>query len=137
MEQALDRKRVQDFARKLFGHYTSGMLTLMVDVGHRTGLFEAAAKGTATSAQLAERAGLNERYVREWLGAMVSGGIMNYDPGSQSFALPPEHAVCLTGTSSRNLAANSQGLAMLAKRFSQQQIDQMAKINPARLLGLP
>ncbi len=53
----LDRKRVQEFARKLFGHYTSGMLALMVDVGHRTGLFEAAAKGAATSAELAERAG--------------------------------------------------------------------------------
>jgi SAM-dependent methyltransferase len=117
MEQALDRKRIQDFARKLFGHYTSGMLALMVDVGHRTGLFEAAAKGVATSADLAERAGLNERYVREWLGAMVTGGIMEYDPGSQTYALPQEHAVCLTGTSSRNLAANSQGLAMLAKRL--------------------
>jgi len=117
MEQALDRKRVQDFARRLFGHYTSGMLALMVDVGHRTGLFEAAAKGAATSRDLADRAGLDERYVREWLGAMVTGGIMEYDPGSRVFTLPPEHAVCLTGTSSRNLAANSQGLAMLAKRL--------------------
>ena len=42
---------------------------------------------------------------------------MEYDPGSQTYALPQEHAVCLTGTSSRNLAANSQGLAMLAKRL--------------------
>jgi SAM-dependent methyltransferase len=117
MEQAFDRKRVQEFARRLFGHYTSGMLALMVDVGHKTGLFEAAAKGTATSEELAERAGLDERYVREWLGAMVTGGIMEYDPGSRTFTLPPEHAVCLTGTSSRNLAANSQGLAMLAKRL--------------------
>lgn len=117
MEQALDRKRVQDFARKLFSHYTSGMLTMMVDVGHRTGLFEAAAKGAATSQEIADRAGLDERYVREWLGAMVTGGIMAYDPGSRTFVLPAEHAVCLTGTSSRNLAANSQGLAMLAKRL--------------------
>lgn len=117
MEQAPDRKRVQEFARKLFGHYTSGMLTLMVDIGHRNGLFEAAAKGAATSQQLADRAGLDERYVREWLGAMVTGGIMAYDAGSRTFTLPAEHAVCLTGTSSRNLAANSQVLAMLAKRL--------------------
>ena len=34
----------QDFARKLFGHYTSGILTLLVQVGHQTGLFEAAAR---------------------------------------------------------------------------------------------
>jgi SAM-dependent methyltransferase len=113
----LDRKRVQEFARRLFGHYTSGMLALMVDVGHKTGLFEAAAKGPATSAELAERARLNERYVREWLGAIVTGGIMEYDPASGTYVLPAEHAVCLTGTSSRNLAANSQLLAMLAKRL--------------------
>jgi SAM-dependent methyltransferase len=113
----LDRKRVQEFARKLFGHYTSGMLALMVDVGHKTGLFDAAAKGPATSAELAERAQLNERYVREWLGAIVTGGIMEYDPASGTYVLPAEHAVCLTGTSSRNLASNSQLLAMLAKRL--------------------
>ncbi len=113
----LDRKRVQEFARKLFGHYTSGMLALMVDVGHKTGLFEAAAKGPATSEELAERAELDERYVREWLGAIVTGGIMEYDTASRTYVLPAEHAVCLTGTSSRNLAANSQLLAMLAKRL--------------------
>lgn len=117
MEQTPDRKRVQEFARKLFGHYTSGILTMMVDIGHKTGLFEAAAKGAGTSQQIADRASLNERYVREWLSAMATGGIMEYDPSSRTFLLPPEHAVCLTGTSSRNLAAGSQGLAMLAKRL--------------------
>ena len=45
MEVKLDRQRVQEFARKLFGHYTSGILTLLVDVGHKTGLFEAVAEG--------------------------------------------------------------------------------------------
>jgi SAM-dependent methyltransferase len=117
MEQELDRKRIQDFARRLFGHYTSGMLALMVDIGHKTGLFEAAAKGAGTSEEIAERAGLDERYVREWLGAMVTGGVMEYEPASRTYRLPPEHALCLTGTSSRNLASNSQGLAMLAKRL--------------------
>jgi SAM-dependent methyltransferase len=117
MEQPPDRKRVQEFARKLFGHYTSGILTLMVDIGQRTGLFEAAAKGGGTSQQIAERAGLNERYVREWLGAMATGGIMEYAAASRTFRLPAEHAVCLTGTSSRNLAAGSQAVAMLAKRL--------------------
>jgi len=117
MEQPPDRKRVQEFARKLFGHYTSGILTLMVDIGQRTGLFEAAAKDGGTSQQIAERAGLNERYVREWLGAMATGGIMEYDAASRTFRLPAEHAVCLTGASSRNLAAGSQGVAMLAKRL--------------------
>jgi len=117
MEQTPDRKRVQEFARKLFGHYTSGILTMMVDIGHRVGLFEAAGKGAGTSQQIADRAGLDERYVREWLSAMATGGIMEYDPSTRTFLLPLEHAVCLTGTSSRNLAASSQGLAMLSKRL--------------------
>ncbi|MBI2207024.1 MAG: class I SAM-dependent methyltransferase [Candidatus Rokubacteria bacterium] len=114
----LDKRRVQEFARSLFGHYTSGLLTLMVDIGHKTGLFEALARGAATSAELAERAALDERYVREWLGAVTTGGLVEYDATSGVFTLPPEHAVCLTGTSSRNLAANSQVLAMLAQRLS-------------------
>jgi SAM-dependent methyltransferase len=116
-EQKLDKQRVQEFARKLFGFYTSGVLTLMVDIGHKTGLFEAAAKGPGTSHEISSRAGLDERYVREWLSAMATGGVFEYDPVSRAFSLPAEHVVCLTGTSSRNLAAGSQGLAMLAKRL--------------------
>jgi len=117
MAGEVDRKRVQEFARKLFGHYTSGILTLMVDIGHKTGLFEALAGGAATSQELAERAKLEERYVREWLGAVTTGGLVHYDPASRQYTLPAEHAVCLTGRSSRNLAANSQMLAMLAQRL--------------------
>jgi 2-polyprenyl-3-methyl-5-hydroxy-6-metoxy-1,4-benzoquinol methylase len=117
VEQKLDRQRVQDFARKLFGHYTSGILTLLVQVGHKTGLFEAAAKGRGTSQEIADRAGLNERYVREWLAAMATGGVVEYDAASGVFTLPPEHAACLTGTSSRNLAAASQNVPMLSKRL--------------------
>ncbi len=117
MEQKPDKQRVQEFARKLFGLYTSGLLTLMVHIGHRTGLFDALAEGPASSRSLAERAGLNERYVREWLGAMATGGIVTYDAASRAFSLPPEHALCLTGSSSRNLAPGSQTLPMLAKRL--------------------
>ena len=117
MEARTDRQRVQDFARKLFGHYTSGMLTLLIGIGHKTGLFDAAAKGPGTSQEIADRAGLDERYVREWLAAMATGGIVEYDAASGAFTLPPEHAACLTGTSSRNLAANSQMLPMLSKRL--------------------
>ncbi len=65
----------QDFARKLLGIYTGGVLTKLIDIGQQTGLFETAAQGPGTSRQLAERAGLNERYVREWLGAMATSGI--------------------------------------------------------------
>jgi len=113
----LDKKRVQEFARKVFGFYTGGVLTLMIELGYRHGLFEAAAQGPATSSELAARAGLDERYVREWLGAMATGGVVDYDAATSRFTLPAEHAQCLTGASSRNLAPGSQTLRMLATRL--------------------
>src|SRR5690349_2399896 len=93
------------------------MLTYMVDIGFKTGLWEAAAQGPATSQELAERAGLEERYVREWLAALACGGVFQYDPARRVFTLPPEHAVCLTGGGPRDLAARSQMAAMLASRL--------------------
>ena len=50
----------------------------------------------ATSSEVADEAGLVERYVREWLGAMVTGGIVEYDPTRCAYRLPKEHARLLT-----------------------------------------
>jgi SAM-dependent methyltransferase len=111
----LDPARVEAFAGRLFELYTGGMLTFMVDIGHRTGLFAAAAAGPATSAELAARADLQERYVREWLGAMATGGILDHDPATGTFRLPAEHAACLTGRGSANLAPLSRLDTHLAK----------------------
>ncbi|WP_235999304.1 class I SAM-dependent methyltransferase [Qaidamihabitans albus] len=100
----VDHDRAEAFAGRLFELYTGGLLSHLIHIGHRTGLFEAAARGPATSAGLAERAGLQERYVREWLGALTTGGIFTYDGASATYTLPAEHAVCLTGGGSANLA---------------------------------
>ena len=100
----LDRGRRDAFAARMLGTLTGGALTMLVSVGHRTGLFEAAARGPATSAALAGRAGLAERYVREWLGAMVTGGFFSYDPATGEYTLPPEHACFLTGDGASNAA---------------------------------
>jgi hypothetical protein len=66
---------VKQFGAKLLNIYTGGVLTNLIDIGYQTGLFEASKRGAATSAELSERAGVRERYVREWLGAMVTSGI--------------------------------------------------------------
>lgn len=110
----LDEARVEVFAEQLFGTYTAGMLTLMIDIGYRTGLFETLATGPATSPVLADRAGLDERYVREWLGAVVTGGLVDYNSAARTFTLPAEHAVCLTGDGSLNLAPFSKATTALA-----------------------
>ena len=90
-----DPAKAEAFGGQMMGILTGGLLSLMVDVGHRTGLFATAAQGWATSEQLAAKSGLNERYVREWLGAMVTAGIVEYDQASETFRLPPEHAAVL------------------------------------------
>jgi len=115
----VDETRVEEFTTQLLSHYTSGMLSLMVDLGHRTGLFDAAAEGPATSEELAARAGVHERYVREWLGALVTGGIVLYDPASATYTLPAEHAAVLTGTGSANLAPLAQINTHLGKHLHQ------------------
>jgi SAM-dependent methyltransferase len=111
----LDEARVEAFAGRLFELYTGGLLASMIDIGQRTGLFGAAAAGPATSAELAARADLQERYVREWLGAMVTGGILDHDPATGTYRLPAEHAACLTGSGSGNLAPFSRLDTHLAK----------------------
>jgi SAM-dependent methyltransferase len=110
-----DPQRVQAFAGRMLDIYNGGMLSLLVDLGHRTGLFEMAAHGPATSEELANRAGLHERYVREWLGGMAAGGIFSYDADTRAYTLPPEHAVLLTGTTMRNIAPVSRFVTLLAQ----------------------
>ena len=100
----LDMDRAKAFGGKMLNILTSSVLNRMVEIGYRTGLFEAAAGGAATSAGLSARAGLNERYVREWLGAMTTGGFFSYDPASGEYTLPPEHAMFLTGEKATNVA---------------------------------
>ncbi|MCW6007940.1 class I SAM-dependent methyltransferase [Micromonospora sp. CPCC 205371] len=112
----LDQARAEEFAGRLFELYTGGLLTSLIDIGFRTGLFEAAAQGPTTSAGLAERAGLNERYVREWLGALTTGGIIEYDGSARTYTLPPEHAASLTGAGAANLAPSSQIMVLLAEQ---------------------
>jgi Rv2258c-like winged HTH domain len=116
IDRAPDEARVEAFAGRLLSAYTDSMVTLMIDLGLRTGLFEALAAGDQTSAELAARAGLVERYVREWLGALVTAGIISYDPATARYVLPAEHAVWLTGPGTLNLAPISQVTTLLARQ---------------------
>jgi SAM-dependent methyltransferase len=105
----------EEFAGRLLGLYTGATLTYLIDVGRRTGLLEAAAAGPAGSQDLAARAGLAERYVREWLAAMVTGGIVEYEPATGRYWLPGERAACLTGPGVDNLAPLAYLTVVLAK----------------------
>jgi 2-polyprenyl-3-methyl-5-hydroxy-6-metoxy-1,4-benzoquinol methylase len=106
----LDGTRAQAFAERLLRALNDGALCLMVSVGHRTGLFDVmSGLRAATTQEIADRAGLKERYVREWLGAMVTGGVVDYDPTTGGYALPAEHAASLTrAAAADNMAVFAQ-----------------------------
>ena len=62
----------------------------LVVMGDQLGLYRALAEGPLTPAELAERTGTAERYVREWLNAQAAGGYVDYDPDSGRYTLPLE-----------------------------------------------
>ena len=93
---ALDQTKVDQFVGRVLGDTSATLVTLLAALGDRLGLFkELAASGPVTSADLASRTGLNERYVREWLGGMSTAGYITYDSATQRFSLPPEHMPAL------------------------------------------
>ncbi len=93
------------------------MLALTISLGRRTGLFETMARlPPATSDRIAGAAGLDERYVREWLAAMVTGGIVDYDRARGTYRLPTEHAAVLTeGAGPEDMALAMQSIPALAR----------------------
>jgi len=95
--QELDMAKAEAFGGQVVGILNGGVLSLMLSIGHKTGLFDKMAElPPSTSDEIAKATGLNERYIREWLGAMVTGKIVDYDASSKKYTLPPEHAASLT-----------------------------------------
>ena len=111
-----DDGKAQAFAGKLLGALNSSALILMTSVGHRTGLFDAlSAISPCTVPELASEADLAERYVREWLAVMTTSGVVDYDPTSQTYFLPSEHAAWLTRAASpNNVAVTAQMIGVVA-----------------------
>jgi SAM-dependent methyltransferase len=65
-------------------------------IGEKLGLYKAmAGAGPLSSQEVAERSGAAERYVREWLRNQAAGGYVIYDPESDRYTLPDEHALAL------------------------------------------
>jgi SAM-dependent methyltransferase len=110
-----DQARAESFAGTLLAALNHAALCLMISVGHRTGLFDTiSALPPATSSEIAARAGLHERYVREWLGAMATARIVMLDSETGRFSLPPEHGAFLTrAAGSDNMAVFAQYVAVL------------------------
>jgi 2-polyprenyl-3-methyl-5-hydroxy-6-metoxy-1,4-benzoquinol methylase len=111
----LDVAKAEEFGGRMLTLLNDAMLGLMTSVGHRTELFDTmAVNGPLTSEELAGKAQLNERYVREWLNAMTVGGIVDYDAATRTYVLPPEHAASLTRAAGPgNLATMAEFIALM------------------------
>jgi SAM-dependent methyltransferase len=113
-EPELDLEKAKAFTGTLLKHLDSAAITVMLSIGHKTGLLDTMGKlSWATSQAIAGAAGLNERYVREWLASLVAARIVEYDPKVKTYRLPAEHAASLTrGAPLGNLAVYAQFMPM-------------------------
>jgi SAM-dependent methyltransferase len=122
--ESIDAAKAEAFGGRMLQVINDSLLTLLISVGHQTELLDRLAEmSPSTSDEIAQRTGLNERYVREWLGAMTTGRIIEYNPANRTYRLPPEHAAFLTRAAGpNNLATMTQFLALMGN-VEQQIVD--------------
>jgi SAM-dependent methyltransferase len=115
-ETVLDTTRLEAFGQQMGDVLNHGALALLTSIGHQVGLFDTLAElPPATSHEIAGAAGLQERYVREWLGAMTVARFVEYDARDRTYWLPREHAAFLTRAAGpSNLAGATQFIVLLA-----------------------
>jgi SAM-dependent methyltransferase len=153
-----DQSKAEAFAGRMLDVLNSSLLGLMISIGYQTHLFDVLSRlsSPSTSTEIANAANLNERYVRERLGAMVTGKIVEYNPDNSRYRLPPEHAAFLTRDSGiDNMAVFRQYISLLGDveqkiiecfrkgggvpysefpRFQQLQAEDTARVFDARLI---
>ncbi|WP_175409616.1 class I SAM-dependent methyltransferase [Streptomyces sp. TRM64462] len=124
----VDPAAQEEFAGRVVGVLNAANTALLTSVGHRTGLFDAMSTlPAATSAEIAEAAGLDERYVREWLGGMLVSGFVTYEPDGARYTLPPAHAACLTRAAGPDNLATLMGYVALMGGVEDQVVEAFRK----------
>lgn len=113
----IDQQKAEAFAGHLLGILNGGFVSYMISLGHRSGLFDSMATlPPSSSTEIASYAGLNERYVREALGALTMAQIVEYDASGKTYHLPAEHAAFLTRAAGpNNMATMSQFTALMGQ----------------------
>lgn len=126
--QVLDQRKVDEFGEKLVAIVNYSAAGLMMSIGHQTGLFDAMAElPPSTSKHIAAAAELNERYVREWLAAMVASRFVEYHPLDETYVLPPEHAAWLTRAAGDNNFAREMQLVAMFGEVEQRIVESFRK----------
>lgn len=92
---SVDEQRLNAFLGKAVGDLGAAVSAVLVSIGDELGFYKALKGGPLTAAELANKTGTNERYVREWLSNQAAGGYVEYDAATSRFSLTPEQALCL------------------------------------------
>ncbi|KXO98747.1 class I SAM-dependent methyltransferase [Tsukamurella pseudospumae] len=113
---AFDKDAARAFQKRMVGVLDDAALALLLSIGDELGLLDVLGTvGPADTATLAGAAGVDERYLREWLDGVVAGEVAEYDPGTGRYSLPRERAACLTAADGPvNLARTMKMITMLA-----------------------
>ena len=94
LDDLIDDAKLKAFMAKMVGDLGAAISVPLVRTGMRLGLYKALdAGGPFTSGELSEKAGISERYAREWLAQAAASGYLTYNPDDCRYALPAEHAL--------------------------------------------
>jgi SAM-dependent methyltransferase len=124
--QAIDEAKLMALLGKVVGDFGAAAGIALAAIGDRLGIYKTmAATGPANSTELAERTGLSERYLREWLVNQAAGGYIEYDAATERYYLSPEQALAFADESSpasvaggfQVIAAAVQAAPRIAERF--------------------
>lgn len=113
--QTFDESKAEAFAGQMLSALNGGFTAIAAGIGANTGLFDTLVSlPPSPSPKIARKAGLNERYVREWLGTMVTAKVVEYDPDQQTYFLLEEHAAFLTAEAGPDNLADFSKLVSIA-----------------------
>ena len=91
-----DMEQTAAFTGQVVTDVAAAISGVMTTIGGRLGLYKAmAGAGPLSSADLAAKTSLHERYVREWLNNQTAGGYVVFDPASATYELPDAHVPVL------------------------------------------
>ena len=92
----IDQGKVGELMGRVLGDLGATLHAALVAIGEDTGLYKAMqGGGPLTSHEVADRAGLHERYVREWLRAQAAGGYVDHHADGDRYELTEEQALAL------------------------------------------
>ena len=107
----VDEEKLMNYVHQAVGDFGALLCAALINIGDKLNLFQAmAGSGPMTAAELAQKTGTTERYVREWANGLAAAGYVDY-AGEGRYELNPEQAlVFVEETSPAYVMGGFQGM---------------------------